>query len=325
MRHAVVMMMLMLSSTCLIAGCAADRAEQEAAAAAAATRVSFEREGSSTRVLIGGELFTTLVVDGVQKPSLHPVLAPGGQRVSRGFPLEPRENEERDHPHHTSLWFAHGDVNGADFWTNAKGDKIVPQGDATIDEAAGTITASYRWVNAAGRVVCTERRVMRFAGDASVRTIDFNITLTAGDAPITFGDTKEGTFALRVAPELNLKGSVATGSIVNSEGVRDAACWGKRAAWVAYSGVVEGRELGVAIFDHTSNLRHPTWWHARDYGLVAANPFGAHDFEGRPAGTGDYLVGRAQPLRFRYRLLIHDGKWTESQLADAYTEYTSAR
>ncbi len=283
--------------------------------------VSFTRERANVNVRIGEKPFTTLLVEKVQKPSLYPIFAPAGQRISRGYPIEPRENEEHDHPHHTSLWFAHGDVNGHDFWTGDKKARIVPVGDVTIDDDKATITASFEWRDANDHAVCTERRLMRFAGDTSTRTIDFDITLSAGDADVILGDTKEGTFALRVAPTLNLKGSVAKGSIVNSEGVRDTECWGKRAAWVEYSGPVDGRDLGVAIFDHPLNPRHPTWWHARDYGLFAANPFGAHDFEGKPPGTGDLKIEPHRSVRFRYRLLIHDGKWTTAQLAEAFKSF----
>jgi hypothetical protein len=287
--------------------------------------VTFARTASGVDVLIDSKPFTSLIVDDSHKPSLYPLFAPGGQRVTRGFPLDPRENEEHDHPHHTSLWFAHGDVNGNDFWTGDKGARIVAAGpDAiTIDDRAHSIAATFEWRDPAGHPVVIEKRTMTFRGDAAARTIDFDFTLTAGDAPVTFGDTKEGTFGVRLAPTLRLKGAVAKGAIVNSAGQRDDACWGKRAAWVDYSGPIDGRTLGVAIFDHPANFRHPTWWHARDYGLFAANPFGAHDFEHKPPGTGDKKLGAGESLRFRYRLLIHDGKWSTKQLDDACSAYAA--
>jgi len=69
-----------------------------------------------------------------------------------------------------------------------------------------------------------------------------------------------------------------TGTIINAEGVKNTAAWGKRSTWVDYHGPKDGKVYGVAIFDHPSNPRHPTWWHVRDYALFAANPFGKHDF-----------------------------------------------
>jgi hypothetical protein len=329
MRRTLSLVSLLLTAS-VSASCSTDDSDVPARPAGnqqvnrADNAISFVRQGANVEIRIGQKPFTTLVVEKIQKPSLYPIFTPAGQRISRGFPLDPRENEEHDHPHHTSLWFAHGDVNTHDFWTGAKNARIVPVGEVALDDAKATITASFEWRDADDRAVCSERRLMRFAGDTSTRAIDFDITLTAGDAPVTFGDTKEGTFALRVAPTLNLKGSVAKGAIVNSEGLRDAECWGKRAAWVEYSGPVDGSDLGVAIFDHPLNPRHPTWWHARDYGLFAANPFGVHDFEGKPAGTGNLRIEPLKSIRFQYRLLIHDGKWTATQLGEAFKSFSKA-
>ena len=102
--------------------------------------------------------------------------------------------------------------------------------------------------------------------------MDFEITLKASNGELTFGDTKEGTMAVRLAETMRLKGKAGQGHIVNSAGVRDGQTWGKRAEWCDYYGPVEGRTVGIAIFDHPKNPRHPTWWHVRDYGLFAANP-----------------------------------------------------
>ncbi len=108
---------------------------------------------------------------------------------------------------------------------------------------------------------------------------------------------------------------------MNSEGVRDGATWGKRAAWCDYYGPVNGKIVGVAIFDHPQNPRHPTWWHVRDYGLFAANPFGLHDFENKPAGAGKFTVAAGTSVIFRYRLYIHQGEEKEAKVAEHYREY----
>ena len=129
---------------------------------------------------------------------------------------------------------------------------------------------------------------------------------------MTFGDTKEGTFALRTAPTLRVEGEVAAGALRNSEGDVDGGCWGKRARWLSCSGPVgDGSErVSVILFDHPDNPRHPTWWHARSYGLLAANPFGVHDFEREPAGTGDLTIGEGESVTFRYRLQVRRGPVT---------------
>jgi hypothetical protein len=121
-----------------------------------------------------------------------------------------------------------------------------------------------------------------------------------------FGDTKEGTFAIRVAPSIRLKGERARGRIENAQGTLDGNCWGKRSPWVLYEGPVDGRLVRLRVTDHHENPRHPTWWHARDYGLFAANPFGRSDFE-RGSEAMPMVVRKTNPLRLRYTLDVETG------------------
>jgi hypothetical protein len=179
----------------------------------------------------------------------------------------------------------------------------------------------YEWRDPDGKVLLREHTHTLFGADEDERWIDFEIALTAGDEDVTFGDTKEGSFAMRMHAELRLTGDVAKGSAVNSTGVTGKDVWGKRAAWVHYQGPVEGQPVGVAMFEHPSNFRHPTWWHAREYGLVAANPFGEHDFEGKPAGTGDHVLAPGETLTLRYRVWIHSGTRTPEEVEEAFVRY----
>jgi hypothetical protein len=153
------------------------------------------------------------------------------------------------------------------------------------------------------------------------RAIDFDITVHASSGDVKFGDTKEGSMGIRTNPALRVKGSVAKGQAVNSEGVKGKAVWGKRAKWVDYWGPINGNTVGIAIFDHPGNPRHPTWWHARDYGLVAANPFGVHNFEGKPKGTGDLVIKSGEKVRFRYRFLFHAGDVKKAKISESYTAW----
>jgi hypothetical protein len=159
--------------------------------------------------------------------------------------------------------------------------------------------------------------------------LDFEITLEASEGAVVLGDTKEGTMAIRVAETMRLKPNrfnegKPVGHIVLSNGTRDGATWGKRAAWCDYFGTVNGRTVGIAIFDHPKNPRHPTWWQVRDYGLFAANPFGVHDFENRPRGEGDLKIPAGGRLPFRYRFVFHDGDETQGQIARLYREYAAS-
>lgn len=246
----------------------------------------------------------------VRVPYLWPVRGPGGVEMTRAYPVGPeREGEAKDHPHHTSLWLAHGDVNGHDFW-HAKGKtprvEVVGTPKAATKKGVTTVDMTADWIAKPGEALLRETRRMTLSEADGVRRIEIDVRLEAL-VDVTFGDTKEGTFALRLHPALRLKGEVAKGHALDSEGRKDRALWGKRSRWLAYHGPIDGKEVAVSVFDHPDNLRHPTWWHARDYGLVGANPFGVHDFEKKPAGTGDFELKKGKTLRMRYRVQLHAG------------------
>jgi hypothetical protein len=289
---------------------------------AAAAEVRLTRHEDRIDVTIGGEPFTSYRYAGHTKPILFPVIGPTGVGMTRQWPMvRDVDGEPRDHPHQESVWFTHGIVNGLDFWAShpeakSEANRLGPRVEqvaARVCErgSTGVVETDNRWVTADGDVVCTDTRRLEFAGDDDVRTIDFTITIVADHGPVTFGDTKEGTMALRVHPALQPKNSHgsdgASGRIVNSEGDDDAAAWGKPARWVDYSGRIEGQPVGIAMFDHPANLRHPTPWHARDYGLFAANPFGLHDFLGVPEGAGEHVIPAGGALTLRYLIVFHRG------------------
>src|SRR3954470_19659227 len=213
------------------------------------------------KVEINGHLFTEYIFKDVPRPYFYPLIGPGELALTRKWPMETPPGEDHDHPHHRSLWFAHGLVNGIDFWSEAKGfGKTIAEGQPQIEirKDSGVIRSKNRWVAPDGTVVCTDERLFRVYAfkTADERMFDFEITLHAPDKDAVFGDTKEGTMAIRVAESMKLKGH--PGHIVNSEGERDEATWGKRAKWCDYYGPVEAQTVGIAIFDHPGNLRHPT-------------------------------------------------------------------
>jgi len=186
---------------------------------------------------------------------------------------------------------------------------------------SGTLKTQSEWVAQDGAVVCTDERSHTFYPVADGTLMDMAVTLIASHGPLVLGDTKEGTMAIRVAPTLRVDGPVAGGHIVNSEGLRDGEAWGKRAAWCAIYGPIEGETICIALFDHPSNPRHPTWWHARTYGLFAANPFGVHDFEQKPKGTGDLAVPAGHRVAFRYRFCFLKGTERDARIAERYRDF----
>lgn len=290
---------------------------------------SFELEvesvASKVVITLDGEAFTEYRFDDdAHYPYLYPVIAPGGAPITRHWPMAEAPGEEKDHPHHRSLWFAHGDVGGHDFWTGRDGSRIVHDEVLAIRGGeSGHLRTGNRWLAPDGELVARDVRDWRFAAGADWRVIDLEIEIRPAGAELRFGDTKEGTMAIRLAPQLRLAGEVATGRILTSEGVRDGEAWGRRARWVDYRGRLGDSVLGVAIFDHPGNPRHPTWWHARGYGLFAANPFGVHDFESKPAGSGDLVLGADESLRLRYRFLLYAGDWTPERLEDEFAAFAA--
>lgn len=282
-----------------------------------ASEIGVVREGASVSVSAGGKPFTTLCTDG-RFPYLYPLIGTAGGNITRHFPMKAGvANESTDHPHHRSFWVAHGNVNGVDFW---QGDgRIVVQEvlAAQGGPATGVLKLALAWKTKEDATLISETRTYTFSQpNPQTRVVLVDCEFKAVADEVIFGDTKEGTFALRLTPSMQLTGKGAKGSITNSAGDKDAAVWSKRASWVAFSGPdAEGRPLVVTMADHPDNPRFPTWWHARDYGLFAANPFGQHDFEkGKPAASGDLKIAKGETLRFRHRVVLFAGTPAQADL-----------
>jgi hypothetical protein len=260
----------------------------------------------------------------VGKPYLAPLRAASGTIVTRRYPMEQIEGESRDHVHHRGLWFTYDDVNGIKFWENdpsytkpnighvlARGAKWSEQGKD------GTLTLDMDWNGPHGKVLLVEHRVMTFYSNPTLRIVDFDITLTAPEK-VVFGDTKEGAFAIRLADALI---ETHGGRMTNAEGKSGMAqVWGHRSKWVDYSGAIDGEKLGVAIFDFPANPRFPTYWHSRDYGLFALNPFGQKAFD-KDAPESHWTLDAGNSLRFRWRVVIHPGDTAGAHIAELYDEF----
>ena len=309
--------------------------------------VQVTQKDDRVTVEINGDLFTEYWFRMRQHPALstdrqgnmvtnptkhtyfYPLIGPGGLQMTRGWPIRNDvEGEEKDHPHHRALWFSHGAVNGVDFWAEtARAGKI--QHDQFVElksgKDEGVIKSTCKWVAPDNKVICTDERVFRvYNRPANERLFDFEITIKApADRDVLFGDTKEGTMAVRINEQMRVTRGrqPGKGHIVQSTGVKDKDTWGKRAEWCDYYGPVDGKTVGIAIFDHPSNPVHPTYWHVRDYGLFAANPFGIHDFEKKEPGAGNLNIPAGKSVTFKYRFYIHEGDEKQAKVAERYKEY----
>ena len=291
-------------------------------------QVRLAQKADRISVTIDGQPFSELFVsgEGVRKPYFHPLRSASGKIVTRRYPMEVVEGGNHDHPHHRGLWFAHGDVNGTDFWSSdpsRQGDqygRIVLKKVVALNNGKkkGSLTAVFEWRDSGGNTLVTENRTVTFYSHPTLRIMDFDLRLT-GIRKAHFGDTKEGTFAIRVASSLNER---HTGTLESAEGkTGEKNVWGKPSAWMDYHGEVEGEKLGIAILDHPANPKHPTCWHVRGYGLFAANIFGEHDFYHDKTRDGGMTLEPGESWRFRYRVVIHPGDAKAAGIAKMYQQY----
>lgn len=279
----------------------------------------------------------------VAKPYFWPMNAPGDIPVTRAWPmLEGEPKETKDHVHQKSAWFCHGDVipegielkqrvkgvDGVDFWSeNVNAGKIVcvEVGTPKNGPKHSMVSTRNEWRTADGTKIMDETRVIHLQDLGDSRLFVLEIDLHASVCPITFGDTKEGSMGVRVNDEMMVKNG---GAFFNAEGKKvsdpksDAPIWGTRSVWCDYVGMVRGKQVGVAVFDDPAN-KTPSCWHARGYGLLAANPFGRNR-SGFPEMKGkDDLVklAKGDHLKLRYGILLHTGDTKEGKVAEAFETF----
>jgi hypothetical protein len=325
----------------LLGGCASARAQGKGGDVRVVPNAAMRR----VDVSIDGQPFTAYIFPGeFKKPVLYPLRTASGALVTRGFPLDPRPGERVDHPHHVGLWFSYGDVNGVDFWNNsaalppaeqARMGTIVHRSieRAVSGKGKGELEVVMDWVMPDGMVALRERTQFVFhALGPNARAIDRVTTLTTSDTRVILADNKEGLIGLRVARALEhpsttpevftdasgrpsavpaLDNTGVSGLYRSSEGKTGDDVWATRGRWVTLSGTVGQEPVTVAIFDHPGNAGHPTYWHARGYGLFAANPLGQRVFsEARKESVARELnltLERGRSVTFRHRLLILSG------------------
>src|ERR1017187_6030560 len=291
-------------------------------------------------VEIDGKPFTDFVIqsEDYAKPYLWPLRAASGTVVTRYWPMDKTHaGESTDHPHHRGLWFGQDEVNGFNFWANEPsvnqknpGKQIVRNLKVKTGDKVGAIQCDIEWT-AGGNVLLVEHGGMTFySGEAAGpenRHIDFDLNLEP-KTKVTFGDTKEGTFSMRLAPWLEYpqkRGPQVpkrTGAMVNAEGSKgEENVWGKKSDWIDYYGETNGEKVGIAMFDYPQNPGHPNRWHTGGYGLFGINPFGLHDFDKSAPGPGGLTIEPGHSLRYRFRVLIHPGDADTAKIADQYRKY----
>ncbi len=301
-------------------------------------------------VMVGGKLFTSYYwPTGVYKPILYPVNTAAGTTITRGFPIQPRAGERSDHRHQVGIWLNYGNVNGYDFWGNgAEGERQVKLGTVkhlgiesmSAGDGEGSLVTKASWVDSSGKELLAETSTYNFIADGTTRIIDRTTVLTATGDKVDFPDTKEGSLGIRVARQLELPSDEeitlldaqgvptkvkamsnegVTGNYRSSEGLTGADVWGKRAKWMDLYGSIGDEKISLVICDHPGNLNYPTYWHARGYGLFAANPFGVKDFtDGKD--SLNYSIATGQTLTLKYRFIISSGEQLTDEAINGYAD-----
>ncbi len=315
-----------------------------------ANRIELNHYQKSKRVdvTIDGKPFTSyLYIDRPRKPVLYPIRSARGTLVSRGYPAVPRKGERTDHPHQMGLWLNYGHVNGLDFWNNSEAIPVDKRGGYGVIRHTGVtkmaggdktaeLAVTAEWTGQGGKAILREATTFVFSGDTHRRCIDRTTTLTAAAGDVSLADNKEGLLGLRVARQLEQPGvkpaekAAAAADGVNgryhsSRGLDGDAVWGTRAEWVKLAGKIGDETVSVVIFDHPSNPGAPTYWHARGYGLFAANPLGQKQMSGGKETLG-FKLSAGESATFRYRVLIDSrDELPDTALHEEYRQFAGTR
>ncbi|QMU30634.1 DUF6807 domain-containing protein [Adhaeribacter radiodurans] len=305
-------------------------------------------------VLVNGQPFTSYFYpDDLMKPVLYPIRTAKGTLITRGWPYDPRPGERVDHPHHVGLWFNYGDVNGLDFWNNStaiEADKKNSYGTIkhrkvtkmTNGENQAELAVTMDWQKPDGTNLLREDTRFVFSGKGNDRYIDRITTLTALQEDVSFKDNKEGVIGLRLARELEhpsdkpevftdasgkatpvakLNNEGVTGKYRSSEGKEGDAVWGTRGKWVNLTGKINQEPVSVVMLDNPQNVGFPTYWHARGYGLFAANPLGQKALSDGKEEL-NYKLPAGKSITFRHRLIVHSGSTlTDDQINAEYQKF----
>ncbi|MCM8822449.1 MAG: PmoA family protein [Candidatus Omnitrophica bacterium] len=276
-------------------------------------------------IMIGQEYFSSYHYgNNVVRPFLNPLITVNGKSVLRP-PVAEGNPEKLDHIHHRGLWVAHGDINGVDNWSETTGHGWTVHQEfieITSGPVFGRLHAKSFWMDGSKtKKICEEERIITvYNMPASARIIDHFTILRASEGELIFRDTKEsGLLSIRVMPSMQAN---QKGTLENSiGGINEDECWGKRAQWCDYYGPVDDIVVGISVFDHPANLRYPTWWHIRNYGLFSANFFGLSEFTGDKKISGTYILPACQEMKLFYRIYVHQGDTRQAMVPARYLNF----
>jgi hypothetical protein len=309
-------------------------------------------------ITVDGKPFTSYIYpDELMKPVLYPLRTAKGTLVTRGWPMDPRPGERVDHPHHVGMWFNYGNVNGLDFWNNStaisdekKSEfgtiKHVAVNEMMADDHKAALAVTMNWQKPDGSSLLRQHTRYIFTKEGEELAIELTTRLTSLKEDVSFEDNKEGLIGIRVARELEhtstepqiftdakgipadiakLNNEGVTGKYRSSEGIEGDDVWSSRAKWVNLNGKIGNEQISLVILDHPENVGYPTYWHARGYGLFAANPLGQKEFS-KGTETLNFKLRAGQSVVFKYKVLINSGSnLSDKEVNERFKVFAGAR
>ncbi len=308
-------------------------------------------------VMVDGKFFTSYIYPSkIKKPVLWPLISPEGNMLTRSYPMIIKEGDRTDHPHQVGVWLNYGDVNGYDFWNNS--DDIPPEKrdmygtiyhqsieKAESGKGKAVLKTSAEWKDPDQHTLLEEHTTYEFIVNKNERIIDRSTTLKAVADHVSFTDNKEGLFGIRVARELELPSdepaklvdshgvvtevkqmdnSLVTGNYRSADGVEGITVWGTRCRWMKLSAEIKGEKVNLVIIDNPSNVGYPTYWHARGYGLFAANPLGQKIFSNGEKEL-NFSLDKGETVTFAFRLVIASGDLSDEQINNLADEFAQKK
>ncbi len=348
MRIRILFMVILIGTSLLFSQC-----NSQSSVSQSSVDLKVDEAAKKIDVTVDGKLFTSYIYpDNIMKPVLWPVMSPAGNVLTRSYPMVNKEGDRTDHPHHVGIWLNYGDVNGLDFWNNSEAipaerkDQFGTIYHKAVKEAKSgkgkaLLVTESEWKAPDNTVMLNDETSFSFIAKGDIRIIDRTTTLTALIDEVKFTDNKEGMFAIRVARELELPSDKPTklmdshgvvtevkemdntyvkGNYRSSEGIEGGKVWGTRARWMKLGSEINGENVSLVIIDNPGNVGYPTYWHARDYGLFAANTLGQKIFSNGEKEM-NFALKKGDSVTFKYRLVVAGENLSDEQINQLADEY----
>jgi hypothetical protein len=284
-------------------------------------RVDFTQKPGKLFITIGGKPFATYVYEDavISRPHFSDVMTACGIQATRNNP--PQEGDPKDHAtFHPGIWMSFGDINGHDYWrlkAKVEHEMFVDQPQGGTGKGTFTVRNYYMSTDGKDRVLAELVKytvLVRPAGSLLL----INSTYSSDDNDFSFGDQEEMGLGVRVNTKMTVQ--YGKGHITNAEGLKDGKeTWGKASRWIDYSGLVDNRYAGIALLPDPANYR-PSWYHSRDYGLVAANFFGRDAM--KQGEKSAITIKKGDKFSIGYGVLVYctDAK-SRTNIEKAYQDY----